>query len=193
MSEVDSFHAAVHKQTEKLQDEAKRVAHLKMQGDLAEKIFIRVAAEHVMRDETTFETYETIADRAWSAAEAFYKDEENYMAGARNLNPLEDNVLNIVAWGEARGLTQPEHLKAQMNKLTEEVGELASAVNRITKPGKVEEAADAIGDVFVVITLMAGQMGLRIEDCVNKAYTTIKNRDGQLINGIFVKAEESDA
>ena len=75
--------------------------------------------------------------------------------------------------------------QAQMLKLTEEVGELAHAVAR----GKIDEAADAIGDIFVVITILAKQMGLSVEDCAELAYNTIKDRKGRMVDGIFVKEE----
>lgn len=74
----------------------------------------------------------------------------------------------------------------QMLKLFEEVGEVASGMAR----GDVEEVKDGIGDVFVVITILAAQLGTSVEECTSLAYNEIKDRQGRMVDGIFVK--ESD-
>ena len=77
--------------------------------------------------------------------------------------------------------------KAQMLKLTEEVGELAAAIAR----GKLAEAEDAIGDIVVVLTILACQLeGLDIEQCIEGTYDTIKERTGKLVDGVFIKDGE---
>ena len=55
---------------------------------------------------------------------------------------------------------------------------------------KPEQVEDSIGDMYVVMTILSLQLGLDIEDCVQKAYNEIKERKGKMINGVFVK--ESD-
>ena len=88
-------------------------------------------------------------------------------------------------WARDRGLDTADPTK-QMLKLAEEFGELAEGLAK-DKPEQVE---DSIGDMYVVMTILALQLGLDIEDCVQKAYNEIKNRRGKMINGVFVK--ESD-
>jgi len=39
----------------------------------------------------------------------------------------------------------------------------------------------------VVLTNLAHQKGYKIEDCINAAYSEIKNRKGEMIDGTFVK------
>lgn len=112
------------------------------------------------------------------------------MAAAVETNPLDELSLRVIAWGEARGLTGVDRIQAQMCKITEEVGELAAAICRINKPGKKEEAADAIGDVFVTIVLLSAQLGLPFNECVAKAVTTIEGRTGETVNGVYQKAGE---
>jgi NTP pyrophosphatase (non-canonical NTP hydrolase) len=67
--------------------------------------------------------------------------------------------------------------------LIEEVEELRNSIVEKDK----EEFIDAIGDCVVVLTNLAHLQGISIEECVNSAYNVIKNRQGKMINGSFVK------
>lgn len=51
--------------------------------------------------------------------------------------------------------------------------------------------ADSIGDCVVVLTILAAQNGLQIEDCIAQAYDEIKERRGVMKDGVFVKDEEA--
>jgi hypothetical protein len=46
---------------------------------------------------------------------------------------------------------------------------------------------DAIGDVQVVLIILAAQYDLDVDDCLNTAYLQIKDRKGKTVNGIFIK------
>ena len=70
-----------------------------------------------------------------------------------------------------------------MLKLGEEFGELCQGLAK-DKPDQVE---DSIGDIYVVLTILSLQLGLDIEDCVQKAYSEIKDRKGRLVNGVYIK------
>lgn len=71
---------------------------------------------------------------------------------------MEATIKNIKNWTTARGLHTADP-KAQMCKLMEESGELATAIN---KSRGVEEIADAIGDCVVVLTILGMQTGAGI-------------------------------
>ena len=88
-------------------------------------------------------------------------------------------------WAHDRNLIKGATRQAQMLKLTEEVGELASAVAR----GNEALVADSIGDAVVVLTILAAQSGLTIEDCIAAAYNEIKDRKGRMSGGIFIREE----
>lgn len=92
----------------------------------------------------------------------------------------------IKIWAEQRNLIQSSTPAKQMLKMTEEVGELAAAVAR----GNIEKAADAIGDCFVVLTILAAQLDLTMLDCVGNVYHEISARKGETKDGIFVKEAE---
>ncbi len=103
---------------------------------------------------------------------------------------LDELVPKIIEWGDRRSLLDASKVQGQTVKLAEEVGELAAAICRIDQPGRRAEAADAIGDIFVVITLLAEQLGFRVEECVAGAYRQIAQRDGKIVNNVFVKSED---
>ena len=94
-------------------------------------------------------------------------------------------VALIQNWAWDRNLIDGSTPNAQMLKLMEEVGELAGGVCK----DKADVIKDSIGDVFVVLTIIAAQMGWSIEECVQAAYAEIKDRKGRMIQGVFVKEE----
>lgn len=84
---------------------------------------------------------------------------------------------NIREWSKDKGLDKAEP-SIQMLKLAEEVGELAEGIVK----NRPEQIKDSIGDVYVVLTILSQQLGLRIEDCIELAYNEIKE---QYINWIL--------
>lgn len=90
---------------------------------------------------------------------------------------------DIRQWASDRNLILGSTTDKQMLKLAEEMGELAGALAR----GKKPEAEDAIGDMVVVLTILANQLGVRIEDCIECAWDEIKDRKGIMRDGVFVK------
>lgn len=91
----------------------------------------------------------------------------------------------IVNWAEERNLITGATTQAQMLKMTEEVGELAAAIAR--KDEKL--AIDAIGDCVVVLTILAAQIGVTVESCINHAWNEIKDRKGKMVDGVFIKEQ----
>ncbi|USL89514.1 nucleotide pyrophosphohydrolase [Bacillus phage vB_BceP_LY3] len=98
---------------------------------------------------------------------------------------LQETTNLIKEWGKDRNLDVADPNK-QMLKLGEEFGELCQGLAK----GNEELVIDSIGDMYVVMTILSMQLGVKIEDCVEIAYNEIKDRKGKMINGVFVK--ESD-
>jgi NTP pyrophosphatase (non-canonical NTP hydrolase) len=98
-------------------------------------------------------------------------------------NPQFDNIRE---WAEARNLIEGSRPVNQVSKLVEELGELATGVNK----GKNDLIADGIGDAVVVLTILAKQCGLNIEDCIELAWNEIKDRKGRMVDGIFIKEQD---
>lgn len=71
----------------------------------------------------------------------------------------------------------------QALKLGEEVGEIFEGIAK----SNMEMVIDGIGDNFVALVILALRYNLKIEDCVEYAYNQIKDRKGEMVNGVFVK------
>lgn len=89
----------------------------------------------------------------------------------------------IRQWAQDRNLIEGSTVQSQFVKLIEEIGELAEAIAK----GKDDQFMDSIGDAFVVLTILAAQKDLEIEECVVHAWHEIKDRKGRMENGIFIK------
>lgn len=88
----------------------------------------------------------------------------------------------IEKWAELRNLDKANPEK-QILKLGEEFGELCQGFVK-NKPDQVK---DSIGDMYVVLTILAMQLGTTMDECVECAYEEIKDRKGELVNGVYVK------
>lgn len=100
----------------------------------------------------------------------------------REISIVTNDILN---WATERDLHTADPNK-QMLKLVEEFGELGEGMAK----GNGDLIKDALGDMYVVMTILAMQMDMDIEDCINLDYNEIKDRKGKMIDGVFVK--ESD-
>jgi NTP pyrophosphatase (non-canonical NTP hydrolase) len=69
---------------------------------------------------------------------------------------MQETISKIVQWGEDRNLIQGSKPEKQFLKLSEEMGELATAISRSDKP----EQIDAVGDMVVVLTLLSQTLSL---------------------------------
>lgn len=92
-------------------------------------------------------------------------------------------IENIKQWGKERGLLDNPDIKAQALKLTEEVGELASAVLKNNE----DATKDAIGDCIVVLTLLSHMKGYDLNQILTDVWNEIKDRKGKTNNGVFIK------
>lgn len=98
-----------------------------------------------------------------------------------------DELVGLIAvWGQNHGIDNPDK---QTVKLMEEVGELAHEISRGQYNSKAME--DAIGDIGVVLIILADILGYEFTDCLELAYNEIKNRTGHTENGSFIKDGET--
>ncbi len=95
---------------------------------------------------------------------------------------MDDLTMIIKKWATERNLHEADPNK-QILKLGEEFGELCEGMAK-DKPHQVE---DSIGDMYVVLTILAMQLGTSIEKCALLAYEEIQDRKGKMVNGVFVK------
>jgi NTP pyrophosphatase (non-canonical NTP hydrolase) len=92
--------------------------------------------------------------------------------------------LDVVRWGEARGIIQNSTPMAQWIKTLEETHELHDAISSNDR----EAMIDAYGDILVTLIMGCACADLNLTSCLEHAYNQIKNRSGYLNkDGIFVK------
>ena len=101
-----------------------------------------------------------------------------------NINDAYLLISAIADWGEEKGINNPDK---QTVKLMEECGELAHEISRGQYNSKATE--DAIGDIGVVLIILADMLGYDFVDCLGLAYNEIKDRRGKTVGGGFVKEE----
>jgi NTP pyrophosphatase (non-canonical NTP hydrolase) len=89
----------------------------------------------------------------------------------------------IRQWARDRNLINGSEPIRQYAKLVSEIGELGDAI----LANDQAEIIDALGDSVVVLTIIADQYGMKLEDCIESAYNVIKDRKGVMYNGSFVK------
>ena len=90
----------------------------------------------------------------------------------------------IAQWHYDRNLISGSTDKDQCLKLIQEVGELSDNIC------KQQPVIDDIGDIIVVLVNIAERNNLSMTECIEHAYNDIKDRKGQVVDGIFIK--ESD-
>lgn len=92
--------------------------------------------------------------------------------------------LDILRWAEARGIIPNSNSQTQALKGMSEYGELADAIIKKDKA----KIIDGIGDVLVVLIILADLEGLNVLECLQSAYNEIKDRKGYLTkDGLFIK------
>jgi NTP pyrophosphatase (non-canonical NTP hydrolase) len=98
---------------------------------------------------------------------------------------VSDTKKKIEQWAIDRGLDKVDTSK-QMVKLVEEVGELASGLSK----NNMEVIKDSLGDVYVVMVILAMRLGVDLQEAIDSAYDVIKDRKGKLVDGVFIKQED---
>jgi NTP pyrophosphatase (non-canonical NTP hydrolase) len=99
-----------------------------------------------------------------------------------NFEEIEKKVLS---WAEDRAIFEQSSDLGQLTKLKEEFVELGDALT----DSDLEGTIDSIGDMIVVLTMIAGFNGVTLTQCYLYAYIQIKDRRGKMVNGIFVKEQ----
>lgn len=92
-------------------------------------------------------------------------------------------IINVHDWANERELLKPEYVGFQFMKVTEELGETASAITK----KKSAEILDGLGDTFVTLIILSMQLGVTPQEALNAAWNEIKDRKGETKNGVFIK------
>lgn len=98
---------------------------------------------------------------------------------------MKKTIEKVRVWAENKGILNPDSRFKQVIKLTEEVGELCSALLKNDK----EKTIDSVGDCLVVLTILSYQLGFSPQAALDHAYDQIKDRTGKTVDGVFIKNE----
>ena len=96
------------------------------------------------------------------------------------MNNFEDNVIK---WASDRNILNGSTVEKQLEKLGEEFVELCLAVGK----KDIKGIADGIGDMNVVLAILAKQNELSLSYCQLLAWDEIKDRKGVMVKGKFTK------
>ncbi|WP_277251263.1 hypothetical protein [Peptoniphilus vaginalis] len=118
-----------------------------------------------------------------------------------------DNLRNkVLDWGKSKDLLHEKNAEKQFLKFMEEVFEFKDEwilyAHEYNKSGYIEgdnhlavgehlyDMKMEMGDIFVTLIILCGQLGIYPVDCLGKAYKKIEARTGKTINGTFIKSED---
>jgi len=98
---------------------------------------------------------------------------------------MSDWTSRVIKWADDRKILSGSTPAKQLEKLKEELGELCDAIDA----NDGVEIVDAIGDMSVVLCIIAEMYGSDFTDCQEAAWDEIKDRRGEMVGGIFKKSE----
>ena len=116
---------------------------------------------------------------------------------------LQDKILD---WAQERGILDASNPIKQLSKTQEELDETMDALLKLKdlkeqeqlsfaaskkdlESDYKEEIVDGIGDMLVTIIILAELCDFDSVECLSVAYDEIKNRKGEMRDGLFVKEE----
>jgi hypothetical protein len=90
----------------------------------------------------------------------------------------------VIQWAKNRCIIPNATPTSQLLKAVSEMGELADAVNKGDRAGRM----DAVGDIVVCLINFCALQNFTLTDCLELAFDQIKDRKGTLLpSGVFVK------
>ena len=92
---------------------------------------------------------------------------------------------NVNQWATERKIYSEGTIEGQIKKLKEEPQEVEDAYCSIEKSR--EDLVLEIGDVFVTAVNLCGVLGIDPREPMEKAWLKIKDRKGEMRNGIYIK------
>ena len=121
------------------------------------------------------------------------------------IKTYEQTADQVLDWAEAKGIISAGNPIKQLTKTQEELDETMLALQKIKHLEEPDlsfvdikdkmaleqtyraEVEDGIGDMLVTIIILAELVGMSSVDCLNVAYNEIKDRKGEMRDGLFVK------
>ena len=95
---------------------------------------------------------------------------------------------NIISWGYDRNIIGGSTPKDQLCKLVQELGEVSEAICKEDRENLIQE----LGDMYVIMTMIAEMLDLNIPECAEAAYKKIAPRKGVMFDGVFIKETDKE-
>jgi len=89
----------------------------------------------------------------------------------------------VLDWARKKGIAELPNIHKQTLKLSAEVGEFSEEILQ----GEKEKAKMELGDIMVVLTILADMLETNTDDCMLLAYDKIQGRTGRTVDGVFIK------
>lgn len=99
---------------------------------------------------------------------------------------MEDLLDAVYFWAVDREILYQSTVENQIEKLKEELVEFE--VDVVSQ--RYDDAEVELGDMMVVLTILAALLHSSPEECLRRAFEKIKHRKGKMVNGLFVKEED---
>jgi hypothetical protein len=108
---------------------------------------------------------------------------------------MQELIEKVEQWAKDKGIDKAESWKPQFKKIVEEVMEYKEELKKFDNVKGEEyswcyDEMVEMGDILITLIIMAQQRGYEIRDCLIHAYLKIKDRQGEVIDGSFVKSED---
>ena len=111
-------------------------------------------------------------------------DASNYIEKLmKEQNKYEEIDYKLYKWFHKKELIQECNSAKQFMKVSEELGELSSAIIKQDR----EKEIDAFGDTLITLMGLSYMRGLNLIKCLEYAWNEIKDRKGKVIDGSFIK------
>ena len=114
------------------------------------------------------------------------------------MSNIDENLKNIVQWGHDKGIQEHETLSKMMLKFREEVIEFEIEMMMFQTMKPYNEGykdtrirvLNELGDVQACQIKIAEKLKSSIPEVMQMTWDKIKDRKGEIVNGIFVKEED---
>ena len=98
---------------------------------------------------------------------------------------MRELINNTIVWAGGKDILKNGSAERQMLKAVSEIGELADEILK----GDKEKQTTEMGDVIVTMIVTGALLGIDIEEALQAAYNKIANRQGETVNGVFIKKD----
>lgn len=118
------------------------------------------------------------------------KEARNFIHAQEEQPSLDDLAEAVIDWADRKGILEKGTLEGQFKKFVEESDEFKEAHENGQRADFEEKIIDGIGDTVVTLIIYAHMKGWTLQECLQYSFEIINKRDGDMLNGQFVKKDD---